>query len=159
MGLFDKLKTVLNDVTSPEAGKVAEIYEAPTKPKRKTKPKEESVEPTVKKPRASKKKAITEDPEKTRANKRGEPWVKILSMDLDPANPGNGAFELDWNDKFVANLVRAGFQGRTDQDVVDNWFQTVCRNIALETYEQFQADPSNRSNNRRDLGNGRTEVS
>ena len=93
------------------------------------------------------------------ATERGEPWVEILSMELNPDDPGQGAFELDWNDKFVANLVRAGYQGKTDQDIVDNWFQTVCRNVALETYEQYQADPSNRKNNRRDLGGGRTEVS
>jgi hypothetical protein len=59
----------------------------------------------------------------------------------------------------VANLVRAGYQGKTDQDIVDNWFKTVCRNVIQENFEQEQADPSNRPNNRRDLGNGRTEIS
>lgn len=93
------------------------------------------------------------------ANEKGEPWVEILSMELNPEDPGQGAFELDWNDKFVANLVRAGYQGKTDADIVDNWFQTVCRNVVLETWEQEQADPNNRKNNRKDLGNGRTEVS
>lgn len=95
------------------------------------------------------------------ATKNGEPWVEILGMELDPADPGNGSFELDWNDKFVANLVRAGYQGRTDADIVDNWFKTVCRNVILETFEQDQADPENRNtySNRRDIGNGRTEIS
>ena len=94
------------------------------------------------------------------ANEAGEPLVEILGMDIDPNDPGQGAFELDWNDKFVANLVRAGYQGKTDQDIVDNWFKTVCRNVVLETYEQEQADPELRRNtNRRDLGDGRTEVS
>ena len=98
---------------------------------------------------------------KFRATAAGEPWVAILDMELNPEDPGQGAFELDWNDKFVANLVRAGYQGKTDQDIVDNWFQTVCRNVVLETYEQEQADPEKRSqrNNRKDLGNGRTEIS
>ena len=94
------------------------------------------------------------------ATERGEPYVEIVSMDIDPNDPGNGAFELDWNDKFVSNLVRAGYQGRTDQDIVDNWFKTICRNVVLETYEQEQADPElRRTNNRRDLGDGRTEIS
>lgn len=93
------------------------------------------------------------------ATERGEPWVEILSMELNPEDPGQGAFELDWNDKFVANLVRAGYQGKTDQDIVDNWFQAVCRNVVMETYEQEQADPEKRKSNRRDLGNGRTEIS
>jgi hypothetical protein len=57
-------------------------------------------------------------------------------------------------------LIKSGYQGKTDADVVDNWFQDVCRNVVLETYEQEQADPEKRAvSNRRDLGNGRTEVS
>ena len=93
------------------------------------------------------------------ATEHGEPWVEVLSMEIDKDNPGQGAFELDWNDKFVANLIRAGYQGKTDQDLVDNWFRTVCQNVVLENYEQEQADPDNRPNNRKDLGNGRTEIS
>lgn len=97
---------------------------------------------------------------KDQATQRGEPWVEILSMDINPNDPGQGAFELDWNDKFVANLIRSGYQGKTDQDIVDNWFKTVCRNVVLETYEQEQADPElRRTSNRRDLGDGRTEIS
>ena len=92
------------------------------------------------------------------ATEKGEPYVTILSMDIDPADPSNGAFELDWNDKFLANLVRAGYQGKTDADIVDNWFKAVCRNVVLEAWEQEQADPEKRSSNRTDLGNGRTEV-
>ena len=93
------------------------------------------------------------------ATEAGEPWVEVLGIDVDKDNLGNGAFELDWNDKFVANLVRAGYQGKTDQDIVDNWFKTVCRNVIQENFEQEQADPDNRPNNRKDLGNGRVEIS
>ena len=93
------------------------------------------------------------------ATERDEPWVEVLSMDIDKDNPGNGAFELDWNDKFLSNLIRAGYQGKTDQDIVDNWFKSVCRNVIQENFEQEQADPEIRACNRRDLGDGRTEVS
>ena len=93
------------------------------------------------------------------ATDAGEPWVEVIGMEIDKDNPGAGSFELDWNDKFVANLIRAGYQGKTDQDIVDNWFRSVCQNVVLENYEQEQADPDNRPSNRRDLGNGRTEVS
>ena len=95
---------------------------------------------------------------KDTATAKNEPWVEIIGMEIDDSDPGQGAFELDWNDIFIAKLVRAGYQGKTDQDIVDNWFKTVCRNVVTETYEQDQADPEKRSN-RRDLGNGRTEVS
>ena len=93
------------------------------------------------------------------ATERDEPYVEVLSMDIDKNNPGNGAFELDWNDKFLSNLIRAGYQGKTDQDIVDNWFKSVCRNVIQENFEQEQADPEIRASNRRDLGDGRTEVS
>jgi len=93
------------------------------------------------------------------ATEAGEPWVEVISMDIDKDNPGNGAFELDWNDKFLSNLIRAGYQGKTDQDIVDNWFKSVCRNVIQENFEQEQADPEIRASNRRDLGDGRTEVS
>ena len=95
---------------------------------------------------------------KEQATKNDEPYVQVLSMDIDPNNPGEGAFELDWNDKFVANLVRAGCQGKTDADIVDNWFKTVCQNVVLETYEQEMADPDKRTS-KKDLGNGRSEIS
>jgi hypothetical protein len=96
---------------------------------------------------------------KARATAAGEPWVNVLGIEVDPENPGAGAFELDWNDVFVARLIKSGYQGKTDADVVDNWFQDVCRHVVMETYAQEQADPANRPNNRRDLGNGRAEIS
>jgi hypothetical protein len=102
--------------------------------------------------------------EKDLANERGEPFVTILSMEIDPENMQSGAFELDWNDKFVANLVRAGYQMNpkdTDADIVDRWFTAVCRNIVLETYEQEQAINPERDRviKSRNIGDGRSEVS
>ena len=97
---------------------------------------------------------------KDEATAKGQPWVEVLGIEVDEADPGQGAFELDWNDVFITKLVRAGYQGKTDQDLVDNWFKAVCRNVVTETYEQDQADPEKRAESRRrDLGNGRTEVS
>jgi hypothetical protein len=96
------------------------------------------------------------------ATAAGEPYINILSVELDPDDIGNGAFELDWNDIFVARLIKAGFEGKTDNDIVDRWFQTVCRNILAENYEQWAANqPSGdvRTMNRKDLGDGRTEIS
>jgi hypothetical protein len=100
--------------------------------------------------------------EKEVATENGEPWVAILSMDVDPENLHQGAFELDWNDKFVANLIRAGYQIKpedTDADIVDRWFNNVCRHVVMETWEQEQAINPNRGFSSRDLGNGRREVS
>jgi hypothetical protein len=99
------------------------------------------------------------------ATAAGEPYVNIISVDLDPNDINNGAFQLDWNDKFMVNLVKQGYKfspSDTEDMIVDRWFQTVCRNIALEVYEQEIADPEKRDDIRviqqRDLGNGYTEV-
>ena len=102
--------------------------------------------------------------EKELAAERGEPYVNILSMEIDPENMQNGAFELDWNEKFVANLVRAGYQMKptdTDADIVDRWFTAVCRNVVLETYEQAEAMNPERDRvvKTRNIGDGRSEVS
>lgn len=106
--------------------------------------------------------------DKERATANSEPYISILKVEVDQENINKGSFELDWNDKFVLNLIKAGYKQRdddTDQIIVDRWFQTVARNIALEIYEQQAADPSKRESDdvrrvsRKDLGNGRTEVS
>ena len=124
------------------------------------KPKKEVKEVIIKAP---KKKELTP---KEEATSKGEPYIAILKVELDESNMNNGAFDLDWNDKFVINLIRAGYKQRdddTDTIIVERWFQNVCRNIALELYEQGQADPDKREPryglNKRDLGNNRTEVS
>jgi hypothetical protein len=97
------------------------------------------------------------------ADTKGEPWVSVIQVELDPENIGNGAFELDWNEKFITNLVRAGYKGKTDADMVDQWFADVCKNVLAENYEQWEAnqpvDARPRVIDRRDLGDGRTEVS
>lgn len=127
--------------------------------------KEESKPKTQKKPKPEKKEEVKLSPKEI-ATQNGEPYVNIVRVEIDPNDVNNGAFELDWNDKFVLNLVRAGYKIRkddTDQIIVDRWFQTVCRNVALEVYEQEEADPEKRNEVRiirsKDIGNGRSEVS
>ena len=113
------------------------------------------------KPIAKPKTKTQKKSDKEIATAKGEPYVSILSMDIDPEDINNGAFELDWNEKFIANLVRAGYQmkpGEPEHDIVDRWFQNVCRNVVLETYEQEQADPEIRYVKTRDLGDGYSEV-
>lgn len=120
--------------------------------------------PAAKKPAAKKaapKLTIKGKSPKELATAAGEPYINILNVELDPDDIGNGAFELDWNDVFVARLIKAGYEGKTDNDIVDRWFQTICRNILAENYEQWAANQNGdaRTMNRRDLGDGRTEIS
>lgn len=110
-----------------------------------------------------------EEPKKTKkklspkeqATKDGEPYVAVLNMDINKDSPDEGAFELDWNDTFVARLVKAGYAKDakdTDADIVDRWFKAVCKNVVMEGWEQEQADPEKRVQTK-DLGNGRSEIS
>jgi hypothetical protein len=101
---------------------------------------------------------------KETATEKGEAYINILSMDVNPEDISNGSFELDWNEKFIADLVRHGYmmdKNDTDADIVDRWFTAVCRNVVLETYEQYQAmDPErDRFVKTRNIGDGRSEVS
>ena len=97
------------------------------------------------------------------ATERGEPYVGIVSLDLDPNDINQGSFELEWNDKFITNLVRAGYQMKPNEPediIVDRWFQNICRNVVLETWEQEQAMKASGIYVRTtDIGNGRSEVS
>lgn len=119
-----------------------------------------------------KKPEVKEEPKKETPKKKsakeiatdaGEPWVSVVQVELDPDNIGNGAFELDWNDKFIVNLVRAGYQQKPNEEesvIVDRWFQDVCRNVIAENYEQWEANYSSmRRVDKEDLGNGKTGVS
>jgi hypothetical protein len=124
-------------------------------------------EPVKKEPKPRSPKEEIKLTPKELATKNGEPYVSIVRVELDPNNIGNGSFELDWNDKFIINLIKAGYKMReddTDNIMVDRWMQTVARNIALEVYEQQQADPDMRGMadmrniKSKDLGNGRSEV-
>lgn len=142
--MFEKLKSLFAKPASPE----------PSLPKKERKRKEKKSEPVLS--------------EKEKATLAGEPWIGVLGVEIDPTNINAGGFTLDWNDKFVINLIKAGYKQReddTDQVIVDRWFQTVCRNIALEIYEQQVADPVNRDMEdmrriyRKDLGDGRSEIS
>jgi hypothetical protein len=111
---------------------------------------------------AAPRKTTVKKTEKELATERSEPYVSVVALEVDPENLHQGAFELDWNDKFVADLVRAGYMLKkedTDAEIVDRWFQNICRHVALETWEQEQAINPQRYVKERNIGNGRTEIS
>jgi hypothetical protein len=83
--------------------------------------------------------------QKELATQCGEPWVQVVSFGIDPSDPKSGMFELDYNDIFLAKLIRSGYQGQTDQQIVDQWFVSVCRSVVMENFEQIMADPEKRN--------------
>ena len=121
-------------------------------------PAKEEKEKVIRVPRAPEKTA------KQIATEKNEPYVAILNMDIDPNNLHQGAFELDWNEIFIARLVKAGYMMKptdADSDLVDRWFQNVCRHVVMETWEQEQAIRNSGTQyvRTRDIGDGRTEIS
>ena len=60
-----------------------------------------------------------------------EPWVGCIGSEYDP-NQGTGgfSFELDWNSEFVEMCIASGYNGVTDEQIVEQWFE----DIATEEY-------------------------
>jgi hypothetical protein len=67
------------------------------------------------------------------ATEAGEPWVAVLDTIFEnPDKPATGYFELDWNEAFVKSLIEAGYSGRADNEIVDMWFNDLCRGVIGE---------------------------
>ena len=69
---------------------------------------------------------------KDEATAKGEPYVKVLEVKFDKDNPGDGYFELEWNNLFVKQLLEAGYTGDNEEEIVDLWFTTLCKQISEE---------------------------
>ena len=67
---------------------------------------------------------------KRMADIEGEPWVEVKSIEFaNPDDPRSGAFELDWNNAFIESLIESGYSGRSDDDIVEMWFNDLCRGV------------------------------
>ena len=85
---------------------------------------------------------ITQDEhDKKVATLNGNPYVKVLNIDLDENAPGAGFFELDFNEHFVEYLANSGYEGIEPDEIVDNWFNDLCKNIVLNDLEDEAGDP------------------
>jgi len=62
---------------------------------------------------------------KEKATKSGKPWIEVISTHVSPENIRHGFFELDWNDIFIKELIKAGYGLDNDnpEDIVDRWFR------------------------------------
>lgn len=115
----------------------------------------EQVEENVKTAEELRREAL--EAEKELATKNGEPWVAVLDTQVNPDNIRNGFFELDWNNEFIEQLLDAGYQGETNEQIVDQWFRTIVGQM-LE--EDGQSTDRNMGHiNVVPLDKGRSEVS
>lgn len=95
---------------------------------------------------------------KERATAKQEPYIAVLETHVNDQNPRNGFFELDWNEYFVVQLKTAGYYGDTDEEIVDKWFQDLCRGIGSEEGVSMDRRGSGYINVN-NLGNGKSEIS
>jgi hypothetical protein len=95
---------------------------------------------------------------KALATEKKEPWVAVLDTHVNKDNIRNGFFELDWNEYFVLQLKEAGYQGDTEEAVVDQWFQELCKGVGSESDINMERRGSGYINVN-NLGNGRSEIS
>ena len=60
------------------------------------------------------------------------PYIKVINIGFQDNDPTKGFFELDWNDLFVQQLRESGYSGKNPEDVVNLWFNDLCRSVAQE---------------------------
>lgn len=62
-----------------------------------------------------------------------EPRIEVVNIHIpNPDKPTNGYFELDWNSAFVQKLRDCGYSGRSEEEVVEQWFNDLCRGVITD---------------------------
>ena len=102
--------------------------------------------------------AAVVDP-KSAATANKEPWVAVLETHVNPESPRNGFFELDWNEYFVLMLRNNGYTGVTEEEIIDQWFSDLCREVGSEENVPGMDRRGSGYINVNKLGNGKSEVS
>jgi hypothetical protein len=78
----------------------------------------------------------TEELEKQTKTALDEPFVRVVKIETDPRNPAFGGIIFDYNEAFVMQLEEHGYGPHPDQDdTVNEWFNELCKNIALEAFD------------------------
>ena len=99
----------------------------------------------------------TKTKKKTKGSKSEEPMVKVIKLHVQPENPRNGFFELDWNNEFIEQLVDAGYKGESNEQIVDQWFKTIAKQVL----EDSGQDPDRGAGyiNTKNLSGDKSEIS
>ena len=72
--------------------------------------------------------------DKTVATIKNEPYMGVIESNFRPDLGINGlTFEFEWNEQFIAMLVSNGYNGTTDEEIVNSYFNDLCRSVAVET--------------------------
>jgi hypothetical protein len=114
-------------------------------------------EATVAAERAREAERVSKLTPKELATEKKEPYIDIQEIKVNKDNVRNGFFELDWNEYFVLQLTEAGYIGVTEEEIVDLWFQELCRNVGAEAGVEMERRGSGYVN-RALRDDGRTEI-
>lgn len=78
------------------------------------------------------------DYEREKSNLLKKPWVSVSPDSF--YNPENGKdgfmLSLDYNEYFIEMLKENGYKGRTNNEIIDEWFKDVMLSILLEEKEE-----------------------
>ena len=79
-------------------------------------------------------KVLSKADPKALANKRKQPYIEVIDMQVNKDNIRNGFFELDWNKYFIEQLIGAGYgeKGDAEEQIVDRWFKDIVYNMFVE---------------------------
>lgn len=79
---------------------------------------------------------------KNEATIKGEPYVAVINSNYKPEDKLDGLyFEFDWNDLWIDELKANGYQGFTDDQIVQRWFEDLCRGVVDETMNEDDGQP------------------
>ena len=65
---------------------------------------------------------------------RRRPYVEIISDEFDEKN--GFVIKLDWNNSFIKELLKAGIEGDSDEEMVQIWLQSIMRSQDMDEYEE-----------------------
>lgn len=69
--------------------------------------------------------------DRKRADILGEPWVSMPKIHWNPLGKNRAYFEIDYNDHFIEQLRKNGYEGE-ESEVVNQWMNDVCIGILEE---------------------------
>jgi hypothetical protein len=101
------------------------------------------------------------DYDKELATLHDTPWVIIVDSKINvDAEAGTGLeFELDWNPPFIQSLIRNGYTGANESDLVDQWFSETCRSVFMDELDYGPVEESPAVTTQRKKTGGKTEFS
>lgn len=79
--------------------------------------------------------------EKKLATEKHEPWVGTIKSEFNRKMGKDGfSFELDWNEFFIDMLIKHGYEGSTEGDIVEQWFEDINQSTFMSLLEDDYND-------------------